>query len=152
MSVLSTIGALQTLHAAITGVGSAPQAGSYPANASRSTMEAGSLSFPLVLTFPAESEVRGAASSRRIFLNTFDVLVLLGRINETSLVNDLTTLATLMRAFDETYTDPAKLLLGEGVSVLGAEGDLLSSGWSEINYAGTVTRGFVYRVRIKEQG
>lgn len=146
MSATATINALQTLHAGLSGVNSAPQLASYPADVNTSTLAAAGMDYPLILTFVSNGIVEGSTLQGRTYLDHFAVLVLVGRSNQTNVAASQPATAALLDTFREAYT--ANLQLSSSTYHVEIE----HSGWrDDINVAGTALTGIVFILRVKEQ-
>jgi hypothetical protein len=143
MSVAATITAFQTLHAAITGVTSAP--GKLPATLDKDRL-------PLVFTWPGptvQGEGWKAGGGWYIHRRLYVVRCYVALVSQknTGIDDGYQDVVPLLQRFGEAYMGNVNLSgavahIGENIS---------DSGASILVYAGTEYHGFEYRVEVAEK-
>lgn len=150
MSITTTIAALQTLHAAISGITSAPTA--YPASLPTASL-------PLALVWLGEGDwQRNTASAPLAHWQTYRVLVYVDAVGQGQGVDEVRqTLHTLYQRFGEAYMNTNNVILTSGTysaSLLTGAGDVRSMGDQTLIYppgpGGTQYYGFEFDIRVKE--
>lgn len=144
MSISLTRAKLQTLHASISGVKSAPT--SYPASLKTAQL-------PLVLVWPDQGEWQSLTTSAmrrqdRVYL----VRVYFDAVAQGSPDKPPPGIEDMLQAFGAAYVDPANadqsasgyqaVIMGEGIT---------DSGLGVLNYAGIPYHGFEFRVSVYEK-
>ena len=148
MSVATTLAALQTLHATLSGVTSAPT--DYPAALNTSTL-------PIVLTWPGPAEWKRAALGLNRQARDYHVKVYVGPVASGQGNNQVTqTAITLLNAFGLAYILDANVTLSGAVDHIGGDGKgnpapVADSGITELEYAGVRYHGFEFRVPVVEK-
>ena len=146
MTIAATITALQTLHATIAGVNTAPTA--FPSNLNTATM-------PIVLVWPGEAEWRpqtaGLGNSLKRQQREYIVRVYVGPTAQdvAGPKNYYTTCNTMLQLFGQAYLN-AQSLSG-AVDSIATITDSGVTNTMELTVAGVTYWGFVFRLGIVEK-
>lgn len=143
MSVSATVTALQTLHATISGVKSAPA--HMPSNLNTTLL-------PIALVWPGEAEWRLAAMGLKRQERTYIVRVFVQPVAQNVAGPDAgyDACVTLLELFGQAYQD--NLTLAGAVDQIAAVRDSgISGGAMELTWSGVPYWGFVYRVTVVEK-
>jgi GNAT superfamily N-acetyltransferase len=150
MTISGTIDLLQTLHASISGVDTAPLAAAYPDALNTAHL-------PLVLTWPETGnwslEAAGGLrrQDRQYKVQVFVRPVAQGR----GIGSVIATCADLLQAFGEAYIDPGHLALADlppvHITLKTEPADLSDTGIAVLTYAGVEYHGFSITVGVYEQ-
>ena len=143
MSVAATVTALQTLHATIAGIKSAPT--SMPSNLATAQL-------PIALVWPGEAEWQLAAMGLKRQERTYIVRVFAQPVgqNVSGPETGYTACVTMLELFGQAYQD--NLTLAGAVDHIDAVRDSgISGGSIELTWGNTTYWGFVFRVQIEEK-
>lgn len=146
MTITTTIDALQTIHASISGVKSAPAAAAFP-----SQVESNHL--PVVLTWPGTYDMASAArdviEATRIYSGAVLVAGEAAGVGVTTSVNAVWTLLEAFRArYLSLVAEDEVLSTGEAVQAYHDDGGGAESGL--ITFRGRRWLGFLFRVEVWE--
>ena len=143
MSVAATVTALQTLHADISGIKSAPT--NMPSNLNTAQL-------PIALVWPGEATWQLAAMGLKRQERTYIVRVFAQPVGQNVTGPDAgyDACVKLLELFGQAYQD--NLSLAGAVDHIDAVRDSgISGGAMELTWAGTPYWGFVYRVTVVEK-
>lgn len=148
MSILTTIAALQALHAAVDGVQSAPTA--YPAKLNSADM-------PMVLVLPAEGTADlEAIGARKRHDGIYRVYVYIAPLTEGTPVNEGVQRAILlMQEFLDMYLDSTNVQLtsspSQAIIRAGRDTPIRHSAIATLQFGGNDYRGFTFDVTVMEK-
>ncbi len=143
MTIAATITALQTLHATIAGVNTAPTV--FPSNLNTATM-------PIVLTWPGEADWRAQAVGLKREQREYIVRCYVAPISQDKAgpENAYTLCNTLLNLFGRAYLDNPTLS-GAVDNILTILDSGVSGGTFDLTWAGIAYWGFVFRLGIVEK-